>query len=49
MHTFVSIMLAVILYPFLKRGMKQLIWDFTVWILIPTMLIIKKLIKKIKG
>lgn len=48
MKTLVSIALAAILYPFLKRGMKQLIWDFTVLILIPIMVIIKKMIKKIK-
>lgn len=43
MDVLVSICVTVILYPFLKKGFKELIWDITMYIIIPILILIKRI------
>lgn len=48
MYTFIGIIVAIILYPSIKLGFKELTMDIVMYIIVPLILIINKIINKFK-
>lgn len=48
MNFFIGFVICLILYPFIRRGFREFVWDLTNGIVVPGIKIIRKLIFKLK-